>query len=169
MTIIAATGHRPNKLGGYGGEAEQKLIDFAAAVLQQHQPSTIISGMAIGWDMAVAQAAVRLGIPFHAYIPFNGQELKWPDSTRLYYRALMRHAQHIVVCSDGGFTKEVMQKRNVAMVDNCDELVALWNGSSGGTANCLSYAQSIHRPYTNYWPEWAMDLVPGTAIEDWLA
>lgn len=166
--IIAGTGHRPNKLGGYGAEVQQKLIDFAAAVLPQHQPSTVITGMALGWDMALAQAAVRLGIPFHAYIPFNGQELMWPESTRLYYRALMRQAQHIVVCSTGGFTKEAMQVRNVAMVDNCDELVALWNGSSGGTANCLRYAQSLHKRYTNYWPEWSMDLVPGTASEDWL-
>lgn len=171
MTIVAATGHRPNKLGGYDAETEKKLIDFATAVLQQHQPSTVITGMAIGWDLAIAQAAVRLGIPFHAYIPFNGQELKWPDSTRLYYRALLRHAQHVVVCSEGGFSKDAMQIRNVAMVDNCHELVALWNGSTGGTANCLRYAREVNRPFTNYWPEWSMDLTPGSypATEDWLS
>ena len=32
-----------------------------------------------------------------------------------------------------------MQKRNEFMVDNSDLVVAVWNGTSGGTANCLAY------------------------------
>ena len=34
-----------------------------------------------------------------------------------------------------------MQKRNEFMVDNCDILIALWNGTSGGTKNCINYAK----------------------------
>ncbi len=28
------------------------------------------------------------------------------------------------------------------MVNNCDMLIAVWDGSDGGTANCVKYAQS---------------------------
>lgn len=170
MTIIAATGHRPNKLGGYDVENEVKLIDFATEVLRIHQPSTVISGMAIGWDMAVANAAVKLEIPFWAYLPFLGQELRWPSTTRLFYHSLLRKAQRTVICSEGGFTKEAMQIRNIRMVEDCEHMVALWNGSSGGTANCIHYAQKVNRLYTNYWTEWSMDLSPGLVpiTEDWL-
>jgi uncharacterized phage-like protein YoqJ len=111
--------------------------------------------MALGWDTAIAQAAVKLGIPFHAYIPFQGQELCWPQNSRLYYQALLRLAQHTVICSPGGFTKLAMQKRNIDMVENCDMLLALWNGTSGGTANCLTYAREIGRPYINFWHQYA--------------
>jgi uncharacterized phage-like protein YoqJ len=170
MIILAATGHRPDKLGGYDAETEKKLIDFAMSTLREHHPSTVISGMAIGWDMAIAMAAIRLKIPFWAYLPFVGQELRWPSTTRLLYHAVLRKAQRTVVCSEGGFSKSAMQVRNMRMVDDCEHIVALWNGSTGGTANCIHYAQGQGRPYTNYWPEWSMDLVPGSyeATEDWL-
>ena len=170
MTILAATGHRPNKLGGYDAETEKKLIDFAVSTLREHQPSMVISGMAIGWDMAIAIAAIRLEIPFWAYLPFIGQELRWPSTTRLLYHAVLRKAQRTIVCDEGGFTKQAMQIRNMRMVDDCEHIVALWNGSSGGTANCIHYAQRVNRPYTNYWPEWDMGLSPGLTpiTEDWL-
>lgn len=35
----------------------------------------------------------------------------------------------------------LMQKRNEYMVDNINELIAVWDGQSGGTANCVNYAK----------------------------
>lgn len=175
--IYAATGHRPNKLAlwgetPYSAEQNVRLLRFAEEVLRHHQPSTVISGMAIGWDLAIAEAAKNLDIPFHAYIPFQGHELMWPVHTQLFYRALLRHAQHSVICSPGGFSKEAMQVRNMAMVDNCDFIIALWNGTKGGTGNCLDYARSIGRPYQNHWTEWVNysdPRAPSFAVgEDWL-
>lgn len=170
--IIAATGHRPDKLGGYDPATTKRVLEFATSALREHQPSTVISGMAQGWDMAIAQAAVNLGIPFHAYIPFVGQHQVWPSSTRLYYQALLRHAQHVIVCSEGGYTKTAMQVRNQRMVDDCDLLLTLWNGSKGGTENCLLYAMMKSRPYVNYWPQFVMQAgeeAPATPVlADWL-
>lgn len=37
------------------------------------------------------------------------------------------------------------------MVDDCDSLLALWDGSSGGTKNCLDYARKKGKPYINLW------------------
>jgi uncharacterized phage-like protein YoqJ len=169
--IIAGTGHRPDKLGGYDPYTNSRVLSLAMDVLRQNQPSTVISGMAQGWDMAIAQAAVNLNIPFHAYIPFVGQELVWPSATRLYYKALLQQAQHVVVCSEGGYTKAAMQVRNQRMVDECDLLVALWNGSKGGTENCVLYAILTGRPYINYWPQFldpTQDLAATPQGSDWL-
>ena len=33
-----------------------------------------------------------------------------------------------------------MQKRNEEMVDRCDLLIGVWDGSKGGTYNCINYA-----------------------------
>jgi uncharacterized phage-like protein YoqJ len=170
--IYAATGHRPDKLGGYDIYSAKRLIDFATEVLEHHQPSAVITGMALGWDTAIAEAAVNLKIPFHAYIPFVGQELVWPITTKLIYKSLLNKAEKIVICSEGGFSKEAMQKRNEAMVDNCDMLLAMWNGSKGGTGNCLAYARSIGRPYINYWHQFMPDTyghIPSLGSDnDWL-
>jgi uncharacterized phage-like protein YoqJ len=47
----------------------------------------------------------------------------------------------------------VMQRRNEWMVDHCDILYAFWDGTSGGTANCVKYAAQIGKPYVNLWKE----------------
>lgn len=59
-----------------------------------------------------------------------------------------------MVCS-GRYAPEKMQRRNEWMVDHCTEVVALWDGTPGGTANCLRYANqpAIERPVVNLWPE----------------
>ena len=38
-----------------------------------------------------------------------------------------------------------MQIRNQWMVDNCELLIAVFDGTSGGTANCVNYAKSIRK------------------------
>ena len=38
-----------------------------------------------------------------------------------------------------------MQTRNEWMVNHCDKLIAVWNGSDGGTGNCVNYAKSINK------------------------
>jgi uncharacterized phage-like protein YoqJ len=149
--IIAGTGHRPDKLGGYDAYATKKVVDLATHAINCYQPTRVISGMAQGWDMSLAQAAINLGIPLHAYVPFEGQEQVWPLATRLYYKALLKLAEKVVICSEGGFTRAAMQYRNIQMVNDCDLLVALWNGTPGGTTNCINYAQFMKRPIVNLW------------------
>lgn len=47
----------------------------------------------------------------------------------------------VVVCG-GGYSPEKMQRRNAWMVDHCDFLLACWDGSPGGTGNCMAYARA---------------------------
>lgn len=140
--IIAATGHRPDKLGGYGQNVHNKLVKLATKYLILKKPTKIISGMAIGWDQAFAIAGVNLKIPVLAAIPFAGQESKWPDRVKDNYAELLSNCSEIKIVCEGGYAAWKMQKRNEWMVDNCDRLVALWNGSPGGTGNCIKYANS---------------------------
>ena len=28
-------------------------------------------------------------------------------------------------------------------VDNCDKIIGIWDGSKGGTGNCIKYAESV--------------------------
>lgn len=152
--ILAGTGHRPDKLGGYDTASSMKVADLATRILDHYQPTVVISGMAQGWDMALAQAAYGRKIPFRAYIPFEGQHLVWPSATRLYYQALLEKAVVVKVCSPGGYSPKAMQVRNECMVNDCDLLIALWNGSAGGTANCLQYATFTNTPFINVWPNY---------------
>lgn len=152
--IIAGTGHRPNKLGGYGNDVFESLIQLATLALEKYEPARVISGMALGWDQALAQAAINLSVPFDAYVPFTGMDAKWPTSSQQYYLSLLCNAREVVECSPPGYSAYKMQVRNERMVDDCDLLLALWDGSTGGTANCLKYAVTQQRPVKNLWDAW---------------
>lgn len=157
--IVAGTGHRPDKItmGGrnaYDAAVHARLVELAVAVLKQPRPKVVISGMALGWDTALADAAVELDIDLWAYIPFIGQEKRWPEASQAHYTRLLTLAEKVVVCSEGGYAAWKMQVRNKRMVDDCDRLLALWNGSDGGTANCVRYARERGRKIVNLWPSW---------------
>lgn len=150
----AAIGHRPHKLGGYGDDVFRNLVGLAVSFIEHFKPSRMISGMALGWDMAVATACVQMKIPFIAALPFEGQENRWPELSKIKYKELLALADNIHVVSLFEFTNiaHVMHTRNRWMVDHCDKLVSLWDGQeSGGTFQCVKYAESVRKPIINLW------------------
>lgn len=152
--VIAGTGHRPDKLGGYDQTTSNRLVDLATAALKTCGPKKVITGMALGWDQALAIACGHLSIPYTAAVLFKGQEGRWSSGQQELYRLLLDAAAEVIYVSDPGFTAAKMQKRNEWMVDHSDAVLALWNGSAGGTANCVRYAQSMHVPVINLWSSW---------------
>lgn len=161
MTIVAATGHRPSKLGGYDHKTALALGGLATEYLTLSRPEKVISGMALGWDQAVAGAAVALDIPFIAAVPFEGQESRWPFESQELYQYLLTMAERVHVVSElehgsSGEAAAAMQRRNEWMVDEADRVVALWDGSWGGTFNCVRYAEKRGVPIDNLWRRWSM-------------
>lgn len=114
--------------------------------LIEQWPSFVISGMALGVDQWAAQEAVDLGIPYIAALACDNPEAPWPLPSKERYRALLAKARQIVVVSPGEFKPWKLQRRNEWMVDNCHRVLAVHDGSSGGTYNCIKYAESVGRP-----------------------
>lgn len=152
--IIAATGHRPDKLGGYSPKIANELRLLAHKYLVTVRPAFVISGMALGWDQAVAVAALLAQIPLIAAVPFRGQESKWPAASQQVYRELLAASARVIEVCEPGYAVWKMQKRNEWMVDHADHMLALWDGSPGGTANCMSYALQKQKSTDNLWDEY---------------
>lgn len=154
--IVAATGHRPKSLPtGYQNAPLQLLAD---AWLGSRKPSVVISGMALGWDQAIAVSALKLGIPVWAYVPFVGQADAWPTPSQVAYQQLLLRCAKINVVNNGGYEGWKMQARNEAMVDDCDTLLALWNGERSGTGNCVNYARKKKVEVENLWEIYTLEL-----------
>lgn len=153
---LAGAGHRPGELGGYSESARLRLVDFAKLTIDLYKPTAIISGMALGWDQALAEASVVMGIPFDAAVPFAGQEKTWPYQSIKRYRSLLSKARTVTTVCVGGYAPLKMQSRNEWMCDCADGLLALWNGIDGGTANCIRYTREKwpNKPVINAWGEW---------------
>ena len=153
--IICGTGHRPTKLGGYDNSILLSLAKMAKdAISGIGNVEKIISGMALGWDQALALAAIDMQIPLVAAVPFKGQENAWPPASQEVFRDYLRNAHTVHIVCEGGYAAWKMQKRNEWMVDNANIVLALWNGTPGGTMNCLEYANHVGKEVVNLWEDW---------------
>jgi len=151
---FAVTGHRPDKLGGYGDAAQRFLKEFAKDRLPGIvKGARVITGMALGWDTAVALACVELHIPFIAAVPCENQDQYWHWSDKITYNWLLGKASGFSLVNRE-YTSTCMQERNQWMVDRCDGVIALWDGSTGGTKNCIDYAKRVDKPITNLYNIW---------------
>ena len=141
--IIAGTGHRPDKIGGQ----EEQVREAIRVRLGHYLPSLVISGMALGYDQWLAEEAQKLGFPVCAAIPFLGQEDRWPpDARRVYEEILSKCASrwyiHFSRPTSYAHAVQLLQERNEWMVDRANLILSCYNGDpSGGTANCIRYAQ----------------------------
>jgi len=150
--IISFTGHRAGpKMGGFKipnpvynyvcQETEKLLCEL------EHIDNDIVcrSGMSTGYDMWAAFICIELGLPFVATVPFVGQEKIWPKESQDIYYKLLHKACRVEIVSEGGYSPEKMQIRNERLVDKCDVLIAAFDGSNGGTKNCVEYAKSKNK------------------------
>lgn len=157
--IVAFTGHRPDKLGFYGRvnplrdrlkeKLARRLGQLREQYREQHRDLRCISGMALGFDQWAAEVCVLVGVPFTAAIPFAGQESRWPPQSQATYKALLERAAEVVIVSPGAYAPLKMQIRNEWMTNRCNLLLGAWDGTAGGTANCVRHAKSIGRPWEN--------------------
>jgi len=205
MTYLVVTGHRPDKLGGYSLETMKRLGAFARLVIPRavtmaaYCPAgrercgncfggccceyaslhtRVLTGMARGWDQAVAAACADLGQPFEACIPFVGQEARWPEFARKAYGVLLRRADKVHTLQDTPKDNHQatiwLHGRNVFMLDRAkafsptmpQPLLALWDGSGGGTASTVRAARTMNFQVMNVWPLWGRFLAGKLASSD---
>lgn len=109
---------------------------------------TFISGMALGVDMWAAEIVLEMPklvpemkLKLIAAVPCDGQDKLWRPEMRKRYQDILSRAAEVVVVSPGPYAAWKMQRRNQWMVDNSSLVIAVWDGSPGGTANCISYAR----------------------------
>lgn len=151
MKILGTSGHRPQK----SGATPLKLRLFAQVMLMEIRPDKVITGMAVGWDQAVAEACIDTGIPFIAAIPFEGQDERWPAAQRLRYSELLQAASERVYVSRPGFSLKKMQARNQWIVDHSTEMMVLYDGmGDSGTADCVERAERAGLVIRNVWKGW---------------
>lgn len=145
--IVSFSGHRPNKLGGYKepNPIKEAIKAEIRRLLIELKPEKVISGMALGVDQWAVEVCLELGIPFIAAVPFEGQERMWPHKSKLYYHELLQQAKEIEIVSEGGYAPWKMQIRNEWMIDKCDILIAIYDGTEGGTHNAFVYAEKISK------------------------
>ncbi len=145
--ILSYTGHRSDKIGGYiiPNPTYFNICINLRKILNELKPDKCLNGMCQGFDLIAANLCINLKIPFVGCVPFIDQEKMWPKDSQIIYNKILDKAVEKVIVSPGGYTAAKMMVRNKYMVDNSDVLVACFDGTTGGTANTVKYAESIGR------------------------
>ena len=152
MPILGVSGHRP-KYWGYSQESHDRLKALVSGFIAEGKPTKVLTGMAIGMDMAVAEVCMELGIPYIAAVPFRGQDSQWPPEAQEKYRYLLAGAQAEIVVSDT-YSDEAFKKRNAYIVANCHSMLVLYNGATrSGTGHTVGLAIRRGLQITNLWDD----------------
>ncbi len=144
------TGHRPNKLPWGYQETDprcmalkEKLKDVVEA-LYDVGIRRFICGMAQGCDFFFCEAVLHLreekaDVVVEAAVPCEGQSDAWPPEVQERYNRLLE-ACDVRTLVSRSYTPDCMQKRNQYMVDKASVLVAVYDGTQGGTMQTVLYA-----------------------------
>ena len=115
---------------------------------------TLISGMAEGFDSAVALAAIQCDVPFKAYVPHStygsyywGKHSLTGTDRLSEFKAILANASEVVTVSKTIYVNGVHANfvRNIAMVDAADK-VWCYDPESRGTYHTVQYARKVGTP-----------------------
>ena len=144
------TGHRPEKLPWRTDEDDPRCLDLkkrifdAAEAVYFSGVTHFICGMARGCDSYFCEAVITLRdqhpeITLEAAIPCEEQSASWPEADRSRYNRLVSACDFVTLVSHS-YTPECMIKRNHYMVDHSSVLIAVYDGTQGGTMATMLYA-----------------------------
>lgn len=154
MYKVSFTGYRPEKLPFYS-EDDPLCLELKARLNKEIKrlildgAGEFHTGMAQGVDIWAAEEVLKLReefteIKLNAVIPCPEQADRWSDESRARYQRILRQCDKRITISPH-YDKNCMKKRNYALVDLCDILVAVFDGKKGGTMQTVNYAKSKGR------------------------
>ena len=149
------TGHRPHKLpfnlddeSGAALRLRARLkTELLTAIHQGYK--YFICGGGLGVDMLAARQVLSLkeAYPFLRLclaLPCQNHTARWAPAQKQDMKALMEQADEIIYVTQGPYTEGCMQKRNQYMIDRSSRIIAVFNGTSGGTKLTLDYAEKSY-------------------------
>lgn len=129
---VAFTGHR-----SYNGERYDMLLTTIRELYNEGY-TTFLSGMALGFDMAAAEAVISLrrelpALRLISVIPFEGQQRGFPQQERERFERIVATADQSITLLPQ-YDIRAYHNRNDFLVENSSAVIAYFTGESGGTA-----------------------------------
>jgi uncharacterized phage-like protein YoqJ len=142
-----------------------KLEEVIRIVMKKYGDCHFICGGALGIDQMAFNICNQIQSEQYTHeqiplflelaMPFENQSANWPPSSQyeLWQERELANKVTMVdtlveyatygVGAPGAYHPAKMQRRNEYMVDKSDLVIAVWNGSTGGTGNCVRYARKL--------------------------
>ncbi len=163
-TCVAFTGHRT-----YRDEARAAL-SRTLEELYVRGFRTFLSGMAVGFDLAAAEAVLELrarhsDVRLVAAIPFQGQDRHFRAAERDRYLRILAQADDAETLAPA-YSRGCYALRNDFLVDHARVVVAWYDGSPGGTRYTVERALRRNRELHNLHPAAESPVIPAPELFD---
>ena len=144
------TGHRPAKLPWGKDERDPRCQALKRALARSIETAYekgyrhFICGMALGCDFYFCEAVLELrekypDVRMEGAVPCPTQADGWSAEHRERYRSLLERCDWETLVQHS-YDPGCMMRRNRYMVDHASRIIAVYDGTAGGTRNTLAYA-----------------------------
>ena len=149
-TTCCFTGHRPDKLPWGYDERDPRCLALKHSMVREIEGlyrrgfRHFISGMAQGCDLWFAEAALALreqypDLTVEGAVPFPAQADRWPEDQRLRWQDILGRCD-LETMVQQHYDRFCMFRRDRYMVDRSAAILAVFDGTPGGTQYTLNYA-----------------------------
>lgn len=144
------TGHRPDKLPWGTDERDPRCLSLKRSMEREIEGLYLrgyrhfISGMARGADLYFAEAVLALRekypeMTLEGAVPCQSQPDRWPEEERRRWRGIL-DACDLETLVQQNYDRWCMHRRDRYMVDRSAAILAVFDGTPGGTMYTLNYA-----------------------------
>ena len=149
-TTCCFTGHRPDKLPWGFDERDPRCLALKHSLTRELEGlyrrgfRHFISGMAQGCDLWFAEAALALRerrpeLTVEGAVPCPAQADRWPSDQRQRRRNILDRCD-LETVTQQNYDRFCMFRRDRYMVDRAAAILAVFDGTPGGTQYTLNYA-----------------------------
>jgi hypothetical protein len=156
VTVVGVTGH--SNLTSSSLDLVHRAIEQLLRPRAQHLVG--LTCLARGADQVFAEVVLALDGDLHIVVPARDYFSGIPDTAdRERCSEFLRQATSIVTMDYASSGPAAYFAASAYLIDRCEVLVAVWDGSeatdSGGTADAVSYARRNGREVLRVWPDGA--------------
>jgi len=154
---LAFTGHRPHTIGLPEDESSPAMLALKDALayridylIEHKHVTSFLTGLALGVDMIAAEMILERmetnpDLELEVVIPFKGQTAKWKPKDIERYNAILSSGKVVqrYTPDERYIGRQSYQRRNAYLAEQCNYLMAVWNGKPSGTGMTVNMAQKL--------------------------
>lgn len=152
MTRVGITGHQkiPEIAESYARKGIRKLLEELSG------PLTGLSSLAAGADQVFAREILDHNGQLWVVVPSRSYQSTLTGDDLAAYQELLARAASVTELDFSRPGEPAYDAAGRWIVENCDELVAVWDGQParglGGTGDVVAYAREVGRVVHIFWP-----------------
>lgn len=164
--VVCAVGMRPEYLTHLGkaiyypdkaewyNHMDKQLTTMLQTWLEHYPIKAVLSSLALGFDTALAEAALKRHLPFHAILPFDHLPDKWSSEHRHRFQRLLDKASSKHIVSPGPYKPWKQQQALIYKLSRCDLVLLLWDNQEPYTRAALKTIEKEGREVVHLWDNW---------------